>query len=212
MRAVSQLPHKFFIDSHKASTAVATVAMMAYFDAWHNETAWTYLALHGTYGFLWLGKSRLFPDKQWERPVPWSMGALTWVFLSLYWVSPYLITSRDLHAAPWLLGLCVAVWGVGIWLHFVSDMQKYMHMRLAPGTLLKDGLWARCRNPNYLGELLVYAGFSLLAMHWAPMLVLATAVFGLWLPNMLRKDRSLSRYPEFAQWKARSAMFIPYLF
>ena len=58
----------------------------------------------------------------------------------------------------------------------------------------------------------MYAGFSLLAMHWAPMLVLATAVFGLWLPNMLRKDRSLSRYPEFAQWKARSAMFIPYLF
>ncbi|HEY0137531.1 MAG TPA: hypothetical protein VGB85_25780, partial [Nannocystis sp.] len=89
---MSQLPHKFFIDSHKASNAVAVVAMMAYFDAWHNETAWTYLALHGTYGFLWLTKSQVFPDKQWERPVSWSLGIQTWAFLTLYWVSPYLIT------------------------------------------------------------------------------------------------------------------------
>ena len=209
---MSQLPHKFFIDSHKASNAVAVVAMMAYFDAWHNETAWTYLALHGTYGFLWLTKSRVFPDKQWERPVPWSLGLQTWAFLTLYWVSPYLITSRDLHAAPWLIGLCVAIWGVGVFLHFVSDMQKHMHLRLAPGTLLTDGLWARVRNPNYLGELLVYLPFCLLAMHWAPMLVLAIAVFALWLPNMIRKDRSLSRYPEFAGWQGRSWLFIPYLF
>ena len=209
---MSQLPHKFFIDSHKASNAVAVVALMAYFDAWHNETAWTCLALHGTYGFMWITKSRLFADKQWEQPVSWSLGLQTWAFLTLYWVSPYLITSRDLHAAPWLLGLCVAIWGLGIFLHFVSDMQKYMHLRLAPGTLLTDGLWARLRNPNYLGELLVYLSFCLLAMHWAPMLVLGIAVFTLWLPNMIRKDRSLSRYPEFAGWQRRSWMFIPFLF
>ena len=67
-----QLPHKFFIDTHKGSNAAAIVAMMAAHGAWHNETAWTYLALHGTYGLLWISKSRLFPDKQWERPVPWS--------------------------------------------------------------------------------------------------------------------------------------------
>ncbi|MBA3545686.1 MAG: DUF1295 domain-containing protein [Nannocystis sp.] len=207
-----QLPHKFFIDTHKGSNAVAIVAMMAYFDAWHNETAWVYLALHGTYGLLWIAKSAVFPDKQWERPVSWALGLQTWAFLTLYWVSPYLITSRDLHAAPWLLGLCVAMWGVGIWLHFVSDMQKHMHLKLAPGTLLTEGLWRRCRNPNYLGELLVYLPFCLLGMHWAPMLVLGTALFGIWLPNMLRKDRSLARYPAFAEWKRGSWLLVPYLF
>jgi len=207
-----QLPHKVFIDTNKGSNAIVVVALMAYYNAWHNETAWVYLALHGIYGLLWISKSRLFPDKQWERPVPWSLGLATYGFLTLYWVSPWLITSRDLHAAPWLLGLCVAVWGVGIWLHFVADMQKHMHMKLAPGTLLQDGLWANLRNPNYLGELLVYLPFCLLAMHWAPMVVLAVAVFAIWLPNMLRKDRSLARYPEFAAWRARSWMFIPGLF
>ena len=68
-----QLPHKFFIDTHKGSNAVAIVALMAHFDAWHNETAWVYLALHGTYGLLWIAKSAVFPDKQWERPVSLSL-------------------------------------------------------------------------------------------------------------------------------------------
>lgn len=204
-----QLAHKFFIDTHKGSNVVAIVAMMAWYGAWHNETAWVYLALQGTYGALWITKSWVFPDKQWEPPVPWSVGLVTWAFLTLYWVSPYLITSRDLHAAPWLLGLCVALWGGGIFLHFASDMQKHMHLQLAPGTLLTTGLWARCRNPNYLGEFLVYLPFCLLGMHWAPMAVLGLAVFGVWLPNMIKKDRSLARYPAFAAWRERSWLFIP---
>jgi hypothetical protein len=45
-----------------------------------------YLALHGTYGLLWILKSRTFPDKQWEQPVPWSLGLATWALLTLYWV------------------------------------------------------------------------------------------------------------------------------
>lgn len=204
-----QLPHKFFIDTHKGSNALAILALMAHFDAWHNETAWVYLALHGTYGALWITKSRVFPDKQWEQPVPWSTGLATWAFLSLYWVAPYLITSRDLHAQPWLLGLCVALWGVGIFLHFASDMQKHMHLQLAPGTLLTTGLWGRCRNPNYLGEFLVYLPFCLLGMHWATMVVLGLAVFAIWLPNMIKKDRSLARYPGFAAWRERSWLFVP---
>ncbi len=203
------LPHKFYIDTHKGSNAIAVIILMAIFNAWHNETAWVYLALHGGYGLFWISKSQMFPDKQWERPASLALGLQTWGFLTLYWVSPYLITSRDLHAAPWLLGLCVLVWGMGVWLHFVSDMQKHMHLQHAPGTLLCTGVWARCRNPNYLGELLVYLPFCLLSQHWAPFLVLGAALFGIWLPNMLRKDKSLARYPEFAAWRARSCLFIP---
>lgn len=29
------------------------------------------------------------------------------------------------------------------------------------------------------------------------------------VPSMLRKDASLARYPDFAEWKARSWLFIP---
>ena len=87
-------------------------------------------------------------------------------------------------------------------------MQKHMQLSLAPA-LFTDGLWSRVRNPNYLGELLIYAGFSALALHWIPFAALALFVVVVWVPNMLRKDRSLSRYPEFAAWKERSWLFIP---
>ncbi len=107
------------------------------------------------------------------------------------------------------LGLCVAIYAVGVFLHFSADMQKHMWLQLRPGHLLTEGLWAKNRNPNYFGELLIYAGFGLLAMHWLPMVILAAWVIFYWWPNMREKDRSLSRYPGFAEYKKRSALFIP---
>ena len=67
------------------------------------------------------------------------------------------------------------------------------------------------RNPNYLGEMLIYASFALLAMHGLPWLVLAGFWLGVFLPNMRRKDESLARHPEFAAWKARTGLLLPKL-
>jgi protein-S-isoprenylcysteine O-methyltransferase Ste14 len=201
--------HKHFIDSHKCATGLAVAAMIAAYDAWDNPTALVYLALHGTYGVLWAVKSAVFGDRQWEREVGLGEGLTAWAALTLYWIAPWIIVAYDVRAPAWHLGLAVAAWGVGILLHFASDMQKHMHLELAPGTLLNRGLWSRCRNPNYLGELLIYVSFASLARHWIPIAWLATFVLGYWVPNMLRKDRSLARYPEFAAWKERSWLFIP---
>ncbi|NER47295.1 MAG: steroid 5-alpha reductase, partial [Symploca sp. SIO1A3] len=32
------------------------------------------------------------------------------------------------------------------------------------------------------------------------------------IPNMLKKDKSLSRYPEFEEYKANSGLLLPQLF
>ncbi len=48
-------------------------------------------------------------------------------------------------------------------------------------------------------------------MHWIPFVVLTLFVLAVWVPNMRRKERSLSRYPEFAEYKSRSALFIPFI-
>ena len=113
-------------------------------------------------------------------------------------------------APAWQLGGCVAMWGVGVFLHFASDMEKHVSLALRPG-LLTTGLWARCRNPNYLGELLIYLAFSLLARHWLPLAALALFVAAVWVPNMVRKDRSLARYPEFEAYRKRSGILFPRL-
>ena len=207
------MKHKFYIDTSKGATALVVLAFMAFYRDWDDVRAWLYLATHGMYGVFWITKSRYFPDSTWEKPASIALGAQTWFGLSLYWVSPWLICShRTSYPGAWWLGMCVAIYSLGIFLHFAADMQKHMAMTLKPGTLLTGGLWSLSRNPNYLGELFVYLGFSLVAYHWAPLAALALFLVAAWLPNMNRKDRSLSRYPEYAAWAAKTKKLIPFVY
>jgi protein-S-isoprenylcysteine O-methyltransferase Ste14 len=96
-----------------------------------------------------------------------------------------------------------------MFLHYVSDAQKFFVLQPRKG-LIQDGLFARTRNPNYLGEVLIYGGFALASWHWVSALVLA-GCFLYFVRNMRRKDRSMSRHPEFAAYKDRTGMFLPSL-
>ncbi len=200
---------RHFIDTHKVATGPVVIGMMAWHSCWDSPIAWIYLALHGTYGLLWTLQSRTFPDKSWEESCSMAYGLLIWLGLSLYWIAPWIVTSNRLVAAPWHLAACTALWGLGVFLHFASDMHKNIALQLCPGQLVQTGLWARCRNPNYLGELFIYLGMGLLAMHWLPVAAIALFAATVWLPNMLKKDRSLARYPEFEAYRARSWLFLP---
>lgn len=202
---------RHFIDLHKGITGLVVLAMIAIHGQWQNPTAWVYLALHGSYGLLWVLKSRWFADASWERPAGWAYGVVVvWGGLSLYWIAPWVLTQRGIEAPPWVLALCTFLYVMGLFFHFGADMQKHTALSIRPG-LVMDGLWSICRNPNYFGELLIYLSFALLALHWAPIVVLALFVSVYWVPRMLQKDRSLSRYPEFAAWKQRTSLFIPFL-
>ena len=206
------MKQKYFIDSHKAVTGLVILGMMAWFEQWNNPTAWVYLAMHATYGLLWVLKSRIFPDKQWEQDKGLLYGLYIWAGLSLYWIAPWLITSQNAQAPAWLLGLTVSLYTFGIFLHYAADMQKHIQLKYHPGHLIEDGLMARVRNTNYFGELLIYLGFGLLALHWLPLAVIALYLVVIWIPNMLKKDKSLARYPEFGEYKRKSKLFIPFLF
>jgi hypothetical protein len=48
-------------------------------------------------------------------------------------------------------------------------------------------------------------------MHWAPWLVLAWVWLGVFVPNMLAKERSMSRYPEWAAYVQRTGFLLPRL-
>ena len=89
------MKQKYFIDIHKGLTSVFILFLMYYFNSWDNLIAWIYLSLHGTYGILWILKSRIFPDKQWENKTSIWYGLFIWAGLSLYWVSPYIIITGN---------------------------------------------------------------------------------------------------------------------
>ena len=130
--------------------------MFAY-QAWDNPTAWAYLATHGTYGLLWVLKSQIFPDKNWEARCGIGYGMLILTGLALYWGTPWMICAWKIHAPLWFVSLCVSIFSVGVFLHFAADMQKDTTLKLKRG-LITDGLFARTRNP-ILGSCSSMAGF-----------------------------------------------------
>lgn len=201
---------KYPINFHKALTFAIILGLMVLY---HNFTigAWVYLSLHGTYGFLWLLKDRIFPDKQWEQEIPTSQGIITFVLLCLYWVAPFILISSGTVPPLPLVAAAISLNIAGVFLHFASDAQKYYTLKYKTG-LITEGFFAKCRNPNYLGEVLIYLAFSLLTQHWLPFVIQGLFIAMIFVPNMRKKDQSLSRYPEFAEYKENSGLFFPKLF
>jgi len=206
------MKQKFFIDSHKGITFLAILIMMSIYHQWGNTTAWVYLAMHGTYGLLWVTKGRIFPDRQWEQKCSLWYGLYIWAGASLYWITPWLITSRGIDVEPWFISMTLVLYTFGIFLHYTSDMQKFIELKYNPGNLITDGLMQYSRNINYFGEFLIYGSFALLAMSWIPLAVIAVYFILEWGPNIKRKEKSLSRYPNFEEYKKKTKLFIPFIF
>ena len=200
-----------YINAHKALVIPVVLSMMWFYQNWSTE-AFVYLSIHGTYSVLWLIKQSLYPDRRFDAQQPIWIGAL-FVFLPLagYYAAPYLLISRHLILPPYLIGVVLAIYTIGVFLHYVSDAQKHYTLKLQKG-LIEEGLFSRTRNPNYLGEILIYVSYALMSLHWLPFLILAGWVFGFFLKNMLKKDKSMSRHPRFEEYRRRTGLLFPRLF
>lgn len=198
------------INLQKGGTIVFVLALMAIYDVW-TPTAWVYLGLHGSYGLVWLIKDSIFPDPSWQRRITIGGAVNTWLLaLGLYWIAPLIVVLLRVEQPPAVLGGAIVLYALGVTLMFGADAQKYFVLKVRRG-LITDGFFARTRNPNYLGEMMLYASFAIVAGHWIPWLVLLWVWSGLFIPNMLQKDASMARYPEWAAYKARTGLLIPKL-
>lgn len=201
---------KHAINFHKGLTFIVVLGLMGIYQNF-SLGPWIYLALHGTYGGLWLLKDRLYPDKQWEQDLSWPQGLVTFGILALYWVAPWLLIRSGVVPPLPLVAIAIALNMLGIFLHYGSDAQKYYTLKYHSG-LITEGFFARCRNTNYLGEFLIYLSFALLAMHWLPFVILGLFAAAVFVPNMRKKDQSLTRYPEFETYRRNSGLVFPQLF
>jgi steroid 5-alpha reductase family enzyme len=198
---------KYPINLHKGITFLVVLALMFYYQNF-SIGCWVYLALHGSYGFLWLLKDQIFPDNQWEQRVSVPYGIFVFFALGLYWIAPWILISKHFEPSNQVIALAVALNMIGVMLHFSSDAQKYFTLKYKPG-LITEGFFSRCRNTNYLGELMIYSGFAFLTVSWLGFIGIATFFIGAFIPNMIKKDKSLSRYPEFANYKRQSGFLFP---
>ncbi len=181
-----------------------------------SSAAWIYLALHGGYGINWLIKDLLFPDAKWQHRTTILAGIVGAAGLALYWLAGWLIisghTSMDYPLPqPIWISLCVMICLLGCIIMTAADVQKYSTLKLRKG-LITDGMFKTIRHPNYLGEMMVYSAFALLAWHWIPALVLAFFWGTMFSTNMVMKEVSMSRYADWAAYRKRSWWLIPGIF
>ena len=186
------MKQKHYIDSHKGATFLYILFLIFIFndsliaESSNNISIYVYLALHGTYGILWILKSQIFPDKQWELKCSIWYGLLIWFGLSLYWIAPYIIITHNIPNGiippNWYIAMCISMYIFGVFFHFTSDMQKFIQLKYHSNNLITDTMFSKIRNINYLCELLIYLGFSLLAMHWAPIIALISFIIIIWIP------------------------------
>ena len=186
---------------------------------YHNTStaAWIYLAMHGSYGLVWILKDIAFPDPAWQVRVTIGGGINAFVLvLGWYWAFGWLLISgavQPVYPLPdyaWFC-LCISLCMLGSVIMIAADAQKYFTLRLRRG-LITDGMHRYIRHPNYLGEMLIYGSFALMVWHWLPLLVLIWVWTSLFAVNMVMKEASMSRYPEWAGYRKRSWWLVPYVF
>lgn len=111
--------------------------------------------------------------------------------------------------------------GCGIWLfgyifEITADKQlkTFLNNPANKGKLMKTGLWAYSRHPNYFGEVIQWWGLWMLTLgtpYWAIALLspLTITVLILFVSGIPLLEKTLSLHPEFEAYKQKVSIFIP---
>ena len=195
------------INLHKGLTVFVVAGLMMFYKN-YSIAAWVYLSLHGTYGILWLLKEKIFPDPYFKEKINLITSITGFIFLGSYWIAPFILISSQKSVSYPIIAASISINIIGVFLHFASDAQKYFTLKIKK-ELIKDGFFKNIRNTNYLGEILIYLSFAILSVSFIPFAILALFFFGVFLPRMLTKDKSLTKYASFAEYKRISGLLLP---
>ena len=116
-----------------------------------------------------------------------------------------------------MLFIGAAVWLIGVIFETVGDLQLSGFKRdpANAGRVLRTGLWAWTRHPNYFGDALAWWGIWLIACthRWGPLTIVGPVAMSVLLRRvsgvpMLEKTMSRRR-PDYAAYVASTSAFIP---
>ncbi|KAK7200309.1 Phospholipid methyltransferase [Novymonas esmeraldas] len=196
------------INLQKCTTLFVCVAMM-WKSGNFSSTAQTYTALHGSYGFCWYLKHLAFPDPRWDDKITVTSAIADFVaVLGPYWVIAFNAIVQRSERSNAALCAAVIVYAVGLVVMMGADGQKYFVLRERKG-LITDGFFARTRNPNYLGEVMIYGSLAFVSGRTSSWVILLIIWTGLFLPSMLRKDIRMSRHAGWRAYAAKTGFFFP---
>ncbi len=205
---------RLVINAQKCGTLPFMLGLMTYFDNW-SSTAQTYAALHGSYGIIWYLKDQFFRDGKFDKYLTPVSFVNTALFLVAYWVAPVLVVAKRLEVSDSRKAICVFFYALGVVLMSVADAHKYFALKYnlekarKKQFLIQDGFFWNNRNPNYLGEMMLYGSFAGLVPSKIPWAILAFVWGVVFTGNMYGKEDSLMKKPGWDRYARRSWLFLP---
>ena len=130
----------------------------------------------------------------------------------------YAAVAMDARPLNVLDYLAATVTLIAIFIELVSDIQLHRFLtHRKPGEIMKTGLWALSRHPNYFGEWLFWAGLALFgvaavpsAWWWVLPGAIAMLVMFLLASIPMIDKRSAARRPEYATHMQQVSGFMPW--
>lgn len=173
-----------------------------------------YLCLHGGYCLWWLLEQWLFPlRRQQIFTDPVGLGELIGALLivgGFYSLPGFLAFTNPTPLGLTTAAIALLLYLFGSLINATADIQKLTAKQYGAG-LVQDGIWRLARHVNYLGDLLRYLSFSVLAgSAWAYLL---PGLIGLlYLQRIGQKEEAMAqKYPEYGAYQKATSRLIPFI-
>ena len=152
-----------------------------------------YTGMHGSYGLAWIFKDYTFGDQNFTKKGRLLNIVSLAIVLGLYWLIPYWRISHPVNDKQgWEVLVALLMYVMGVVLMMCSDCQKYFTLKIRRG-LISDGCFKTTRNPNYLGEIMLYSSFAFMCPNKLAWVVLGVVWSLVFTTNIILKEFSFRK-------------------
>lgn len=197
---------------HAAATPIFCLLLLLLFRP-HSPMAYVYAALFSGVSLSTLFKDWAEPEYRFRQLATQGGCLAIGGYLFGYWLvflSGLINVDEkpaDIERCFWAVLLCT----MGVGLNIGADVQKTTTLSIQDG-LITNGYFARTRNPNYLGEILIFFSFGILSrsfFSWLYLFICWIVIFG---SGMMKKEISLMQKDGYKDYKNKSLLLLPRIY
>ena len=131
------------------------------------------------------------------------------LFIILFLTTISTIYEKDINFSRIIT--CIICYAIGIFYIVASDAQKTFTLNIRKG-LISNGLFKNTRNPNYLGEIMIYLSFGIVSENFRVYLLLLFFWIFIFGVRFAIKDFSLKKKKGAIEYFKKSYLLFPKIF